>query len=191
MNITEYAEQARSVAIYPQVARVYYPILGITGEIGEFVDKLVGGPRFPNAKKSEVTKEAGDILWYLVNATIDTGHRFKDLCVAAAGGKDCLNFTELSTTLRLTEDKRCPLTKLTVYTGQLAEVAKKMLRDTEGVMPPDKAIIFQDTLIEILIAMFEICEQWDITMDDVAQGNINKLFSRRDRGVLKGSGDNR
>lgn len=29
------------------------------------------------------------------------------------------------------------------------------------------------------------------TLDEIAQGNIEKLFSRRDRGTLQGSGDNR
>lgn len=29
------------------------------------------------------------------------------------------------------------------------------------------------------------------TLEDIAQSNINKLFSRRDRGTLQGSGDSR
>lgn len=29
------------------------------------------------------------------------------------------------------------------------------------------------------------------TLEDVARGNINKLFSRKERGTLQGSGDNR
>jgi NTP pyrophosphatase (non-canonical NTP hydrolase) len=36
-----------------------------------------------------------------------------------------------------------------------------------------------------------MCDNLGIKMEDVAQGNIEKLKSRRDRGTLHGSGDNR
>ena len=36
-----------------------------------------------------------------------------------------------------------------------------------------------------------MCDGLGIKMEDVAQGNIEKLKGRRDRGTLHGSGDNR
>ena len=36
-----------------------------------------------------------------------------------------------------------------------------------------------------------MCKELGITMDDVAEANIDKLFGRKKRGVLQGSGDDR
>jgi hypothetical protein len=36
-----------------------------------------------------------------------------------------------------------------------------------------------------------IAESLDVGMSDIYDANIAKLFSRKDRGMIKGSGDNR
>ncbi len=35
------------------------------------------------------------------------------------------------------------------------------------------------------------CSELGLSMGDVAQGNIDKLFDRKDRGVIQGDGDDR
>jgi NTP pyrophosphatase (non-canonical NTP hydrolase) len=46
-------------------------------------------------------------------------------------------------------------------------------------------------LSDILWYISSICDTLGLKMEDVATYNIEKLKSRRDRGVLHGSGDNR
>lgn len=193
MKISEYIEQARSVAIYPDGAKFFYPTLGLVGEIGETVDKLTR--LHVPSNKTEITKEIGDCLWYLVNviedvklpcSIVDILEGITDKC-----GSTTDSFTQLGTKLIAPKDARSVFIQLLVYSGHIAEIAKKTLRDTRGVIPTNKYSELRNSLGQILLCLFDICAQWNINMDDVAQANIDKLFDRRNRGVLGGSGDNR
>lgn len=191
MKLTEYVEKSRSVAMYHDkspFANFTYPALGLAGEIGETIDKLTS----VSVPKNEVIKELGDILWYTVNTPIDAGLDFLDLVdIMTDSVLPVTTFTELGNKLAYGNDARSSLIRLPIYVGRITEIAKKMIRDSSGNLPPEKLPIVKDSICQILLCLFDICYQWSINMDDVAQANIDKLFSRRDRGVLSGSGDNR
>lgn len=89
--------------------------------------------------------------------------------------------------------------KLFVYTalgmngeaGEIAEKVKKILRDKDGDRTQiDRADIIKE-LGDVLwyVAMF--AKSLDVSLDEVATANVEKLASRKDRGVIHGSGDNR
>lgn len=183
MQISEYVEQARSTAIYS--APFDYPAHGISGEIGEVLDKLTTMPIL----KDDITLELGDCLWYVVNTLEDAELSLLNLCELVAGC--CSNFTEVGVAFNYGNDNRSTLVKLPIYAGRINEIAKKMIRDSSGVLPSDKKPIVKDCICHIIVCLYDICTQLDINMDDVAQANIDKLFSRRDRGVIGGSGDRR
>lgn len=193
MKISEYIEQAQSTAIFPEGLKFFYPTMGLVGEIGETIDKITR--LYVPSNKTEITKELGDCLWYLVNVIEDA----KLPCgivdilwdVTDQRGSPTKSFTQLSTQLITAEDTRSVFVRLLVYSGRIAEIAKKAMRDSGGAIPQNKYSELRHSLGEILLCLFDMCAQWDINMDDVAQANIDKLFSRRDRGVLGGSGDNR
>lgn len=104
MNFNDYQKLAKTTAIYPKEASVYYPALGLAGEVGEVCEKIKKHIRDGRElDKEDLTKELGDVLWYLAALSSDL----------------------------------------------------------------------------------------DITLDDVAQKNYDKLKSRQERNVLHGSGDNR
>lgn len=193
MKISEYIEQARSTAIYPREFSFSYPVLGLVGEIGETIDKITR--LHVPSNKTEVTKEISDILWYLVSVIEDANLPcgIVDILwdVTDQRGSPAASFTKLGTQLIAAEDTRSVFIRLLVYSGRIAEIAKKTLRDTEGVIPTNKYSELRNSLGQVLLCLFDICAQWSINMDDVAQANIDKLFSRRDRGVLGGSGDDR
>ena len=75
--------------------------------------------------------------------------------------------------------------------GEVAGKVKKMLRDDNGVMSKEvrDAIIKElgDTLWYVACAAIEI----NATLEEIAQTNINKINSRKERGKLQGSGDDR
>lgn len=189
MNISEYAEKARSVKVYP--AAFTYPALGLAGEIGEVLDKITSCSHHSNVSKDDVVKEIGDALWYVVNTAADAGLSFNDIVDGMTGGLRADNFTEANAQIKRRIDTRSSLVKLPIHAGRIAEVAKKMIRDSDGVMPENKLPIVKESLVEILVCLFDIADLWSINFDDVARANINKLFSRKARGVLQGSGDDR
>ncbi len=75
--------------------------------------------------------------------------------------------------------------------GEVAEKLKKVIRDNEGVLtdPVRDAVAKElgDTLWYLAALAFEM----DYDLNEIAQINIDKLNSRKERGVLSGSGDNR
>ena len=78
MDFDEYSEHATKTAIYPDEYRILYPALGLCGEAGEVAEKIKKILRDNNGKMSdtqrvEVTRELGDVLWYLNAVARDIG----------------------------------------------------------------------------------------------------------------------
>jgi len=75
--------------------------------------------------------------------------------------------------------------------GELAEKIKKMLRDDGGALSLERrqAVIME--LSDVLWYAAAIATELNMDLSDVAQRNLDKLNSRKDRGQLKGSGDTR
>ena len=90
MNLNEYQEIAKSTAVYPDGPQgVLYLILGLCGETGEVAEKLKKVIRDNdsfydglNAKKGEIKKELGDVLWYLASISHDLGFTLEEVAQA-------------------------------------------------------------------------------------------------------------
>lgn len=75
--------------------------------------------------------------------------------------------------------------------GEVAEKVKKVFRDQDGVFTEENKQAIRKELGDVLWYVSQIASELNLQLDDVAQANIEKLYSRMDRGVLSGSGDNR
>jgi len=75
--------------------------------------------------------------------------------------------------------------------GEVQNKLKKIIRDTNGELSDAFKDDIKKELGDILWYVAEMCSILKIDMDDVAKGNIQKLFKRKDEGKLQGSGDNR
>ena len=75
--------------------------------------------------------------------------------------------------------------------GEVAEKIKKVLRDKEGIFLVEDKEQIKKELGDVLWYIANIANDLFINMDDIAKGNIEKLNSRKERGVIHGSGDNR
>lgn len=75
--------------------------------------------------------------------------------------------------------------------GEVAEKFKKIVRDKEGVVSNEDRADIQKELGDVLWYISALADYLGLTLDEVAEKNLEKLFSRRDRGVQTGSGDNR
>jgi len=75
--------------------------------------------------------------------------------------------------------------------GEVAEKVKKVIRDKGGMVDDDTRKDIQKELGDVLWYVAQIASELKLSLDEVAEGNIKKLYDRMDRGVLKGNGDNR
>lgn len=75
--------------------------------------------------------------------------------------------------------------------GEVAEKVKKVLRDKGGLFDElTKAEIVKE-ISDVLWYLAALASDLGVSLDHVAEVNISKLLSRKERNVLQGSGDNR
>mgnify|MGYP001193150552 CR=1 FL=1 len=75
--------------------------------------------------------------------------------------------------------------------GEVAGKVKKIFRDQGGVITPASREALKYELGDVLWYLTQICTELDLTLEEVAAANIEKLFSRLERGAIKGEGDHR
>jgi NTP pyrophosphatase (non-canonical NTP hydrolase) len=75
--------------------------------------------------------------------------------------------------------------------GEVAEKVKKLLRDDGGVMSDDRREALAGELGDVLWYVAQVATEARLDLEEIAQGNLDKLLSRQQRGVLSGSGDSR
>jgi len=80
-----------------------------------------------------------------------------------------------------------PILGLLGESGEIANKVKKVLREDQGVGLDG----VRAELGDVLWYLAAIATDLGADLDDIAQENIEKLYDRRARGVIKGSGDNR
>lgn len=75
--------------------------------------------------------------------------------------------------------------------GELAGKVKKIFRDKGGLIGDDDRAALKGELGDVLWYLAQICTELDLTLEEVAQANLEKLFSRLERGQIGGEGDTR
>lgn len=75
--------------------------------------------------------------------------------------------------------------------GEVAEKVKKLYRDRNGVGDMNFAKSVAAELGDVLWYVSVMASELGFTLEDVAKMNIDKIKSRKERGVLGGNGDNR
>lgn len=91
-------------------------------------------------------------------------------------------------------DSHAFISKLLGLVGESGEVAdkfKKIFRDKDGKMSEGDVLEMSKELGDVLWYLSVICTYLDVSLADVAKLNLEKVLSRKARGVTKGSGDNR
>jgi NTP pyrophosphatase (non-canonical NTP hydrolase) len=75
--------------------------------------------------------------------------------------------------------------------GEVAEHAKKAIRDDGGEVTDERRAAMAKELGDVLWYVAQLATELGLDLDDIAQSNLDKLLSRQQRGVLSGSGDER
>ena len=195
MNLNEYQNLAAETAFYPgrnanlpggakheeilkctpiSFPGYVYTILGLIGELTELketANKHTDDLEITDEHKEAIIKEAGDCFWYLSQFTMELGIPFSQISGA-------------------------PVWKVGEYgphyhCGLICEMVKKAIRDNCGQVTPQikEKILLQ--LKHVYEHLIYFCKIYEIDPEYVMKRNIEKLFSRRDRGVLGGSGNDR
>lgn len=75
--------------------------------------------------------------------------------------------------------------------GELAGKVKKIFRDKDGQISDADRQALKYELGDVLWYMAQIATELDLSLQEVAEANLEKLFSRLERGQIRGEGDYR
>lgn len=75
--------------------------------------------------------------------------------------------------------------------GEVLGKIKKVLRDNNGEFSEDKRYEIGKEIGDVLWYLAALSSDLELSLDDIAHANIEKLLDRSSRGVIQGSGDNR
>ena len=75
--------------------------------------------------------------------------------------------------------------------GEVAGKIKKIFRDKGGQISEEDRQALKHELGDVLWYLTQICTELDLTLEEVAEANLTKLFSRLERNQIRGEGDNR
>ncbi len=84
-----------------------------------------------------------------------------------------------------------PVMGLAEEAGEVSGKFAKAVRDNGGVISEERKTEIVKELGDVCWFVAEICTLLNVSMEEVMQKNIDKLTSRKERGVIKGEGDNR
>ena len=75
--------------------------------------------------------------------------------------------------------------------GEVAEKVKKVIRDKNGIFDDESKNGIMKELGDVLWYLSNLCTEFNFNLDEVALKNIEKLKSRKIKGTISGSGDDR
>ena len=75
--------------------------------------------------------------------------------------------------------------------GECAEKVKKAIRDDGGALTEERRSALAAELGDVLWYAAQLATEAGLDLDAIAEDNLTKLLSRKERGVLQGSGDAR
>lgn len=84
-----------------------------------------------------------------------------------------------------------PVLGLVNEAGEVAGKIKKVFRDKDGQISEETRQALKAELGDVLWYIAQVATELDLSLDEVAEHNIAKLYDRLERGQIKGEGDNR
>lgn len=80
---------------------------------------------------------------------------------------------------------------LTSEAGEVAGLLKKLMRDDAGKLSAEKKAALSAELGDVLWYLARIAGEFGLDLSQIAEANLAKLYDRKERGALQGSGDKR
>ena len=202
MNFKDYIEGAKSTAIYPGQSTfkgLGYVVSGLAGEVGEVfevIKKIIrdsAGVITANTKQ-RLFEECSDCFWYSsqIFNELNTESDMFNINVNKLQEECFKGFT--GTTNSLLEDK---LTQQRSILIKVHSLVSNILNDysfaeLNGCNEGDEYLQnISNNTSKVLLSLFVFLKNIELNVEDVLKYNLDKLSSRKERGVLSGSGSNR
>ncbi len=184
----EYSDAALKFAVYNNPRM--YPFKGLYGETGELVEKLKkldrGDKPLDDNYKQLIISEISDVMWYINALLHDYGINLYDvvdndiipyIVDRSIDAKDVIDKTPLVLGIELGG------IAMAVHTLERRSVSEKKRQELIAAIVGD--------VCEILYILEQLCSALNCTLCDAANVNIEKLTARANKGMIKGSGDER
>lgn len=84
-----------------------------------------------------------------------------------------------------------PALGLSGETGEVSEKIKKVIRDKNSIMDKETKMTIEKELGDVLWYVSQLASELDLSLNQIAEKNIEKLSSRFERNKLHGNGDDR
>lgn len=75
--------------------------------------------------------------------------------------------------------------------GEIANKTKKIMRDADGEIGELRRMELAKEMGDVLWYLAALAGELGITLEEIAQGNLDKVMKRKAEGKIKGDGDNR
>ena len=75
--------------------------------------------------------------------------------------------------------------------GEVAGKIKKVFRDKDGEISAETRQALQAELGDVLWYLAQVATELELSLDEIAEHNIAKLYDRLERGKIRGDGDDR
>ncbi|GAB4418058.1 MAG: nucleoside triphosphate pyrophosphohydrolase family protein [Anaerolineales bacterium] len=75
--------------------------------------------------------------------------------------------------------------------GEVAGKIKKIFRDKDGQISEETKSMLKAELGDVLWYLAQLATELGLSLDEVAEYNLEKLYSRLERGTIRGDGDAR
>ena len=84
-----------------------------------------------------------------------------------------------------------PTLGLTNEAGEVSGKIKKVFRDKDGQISEETRQALKAELGDVLWYLAQIATELDLSLEEIAEHNLEKLLDRQARGKIHGDGDNR
>jgi NTP pyrophosphatase (non-canonical NTP hydrolase) len=75
--------------------------------------------------------------------------------------------------------------------GEVAEKIKKIIRDNHGKINQERKVMLEKELGDVLWYLANLSTELDLSLNNIAHKNLEKLAQRLQKGTVHGDGDNR
>lgn len=193
LTFEQYQKQALETnlgTIINETEPLLYPVMGMVDELSEVMEKYM--------LNASTEKEIGDAMWYYFVAmdSMDLNILEEIALVTEKNMPLGLNFSDLENVLLMPLPLKgagiYTLALSTMYAGKALGLVKKIYRDKNGIL--ESGITKPKIGAQLTKSFLHLCKfalDSGIDLEQAARDNLAKLKSRKERGKLQGSGDNR
>lgn len=192
-TLNEYQAKALTTAL-PNALKLDYLVPGIGGESGEVQEVLNQSYPTAHAYRQALISELGDVYWFAALIAHNRGWTLEEV-VLDAEYEDLVDYQDAVNTVSANDFGAWNPVSLAfdlgTHVGNLQSAYAKAVRDDDGVFTDERLAKFRIALSNTFFYVALLARTIDADIATLTEKNIAKLFDRKDRGVLGGSGNNR